>query len=50
VLFAVTSEEFRVVSGIISVGAAICLIVGIAVLTLGYKTFKIRKISEKEEK
>jgi hypothetical protein len=48
VLFAARSEEFRAVGGIISVGAAICLIVGIVVLTLGYKTFKTRKISEKE--
>jgi hypothetical protein len=47
VMFAVRSEELAV-SGIIGVGAAICLIVGIVVLTLGYKTFKTRKISEKE--
>ena len=43
VLFAVTSEEFRVMSEIISIGAAICLIVGIVVLVLGYKTFRAVK-------
>jgi hypothetical protein len=43
VLFAATSEEFRVVSGIISLGAAICLIIGIIVLVLGYKTFRAVK-------
>jgi hypothetical protein len=49
VLFAVRSEELAV-SGIIGVGAAICLIVGIVVLTLGYKTFETRKMSKKEGK
>jgi hypothetical protein len=49
VMFAVRSEELAV-SRIIGVGAAICLIVGIVVLILGYKTFKTRKTSEKEGK
>jgi FtsH-binding integral membrane protein len=42
VVFAVRSEGLAV-SGIISVGAVICLIVGIVVLILGYKTFKTRE-------
>jgi len=49
VMFAVRSEELAV-SRIIGVGAAICLIVGIVVLILGYKTFETRKTSEKEGK